>query len=989
MDHARRLDTPECAQQRHDNVLRLFTFSGLGVEPDDGSTVPRLRPPRLALLAAIAAAGDRGVSRERLVGILWPEADDQHANHSLRQARYALRNDLGHEVIRAEGSVLSLDASLISTDVAEFHAALGRGDRRKAVELARGPFLDGFYLPGASAFERWVEEERARLSAMVTSALLTLANDASLAGERDAIAEWWRQLTVREPLSGRFAIGYLKALGASGHRAEALAFARQHEALVRRELEADADPAIRRLEAELRAMPSLASPRPNHAAVDAASPAAEWMWTGTQAAESREGLPLIAMPRSGGERARRRVLITGMAAVLMLTATAAVARRNGWFGRDTRPVLAVGLIREDDVPESKRDAGVLTDMLATNLARIEGLAVLANSRLLEVMEPGRDSSAAYANAARRAGASELIEGRLSTLSDGALGLELRRVELKSGIVREVYRSRAADRFALVDSATQVVAHRFRLTSPSSSVAAATTTSAMAYRLYDEGLRAYFQFDVKAAQRLMRAALEEDSTFAMAAYYEAVASSDLGLDTLPDGRALNDVQLAALRLARRAPVGQRLMISANLLIQRGEPEALAVAESLALRFPDDPRALATVSRARWFIGDWPGSVRAIERAIALDSATESKRAPVCHLCRDFGMLVEIYQWWDSLPAAARTERRHLALDPDANPWYNLAFISARLGDSAAAYDAFRRSVAIGGGDPSRQKLRLELLVGDYEAVERDARPLLASAAANEWADGANSLLFALRNEGRLRDAIELHQTGWLAGFPPVPRSPNDFDAGILALERGDARAAAAVFREKAHRLPPQWSAGFQARVRTWNTTLEAMSLAAAGDTAAVRILIDTVEQWGARSPYGRDRKAHHYLRGLMFVAQHRDEDGVREFRAAMHSPNLGFTRVNYELGRALLRLGRANEAVSALQPSLRGEIDASNLYVTRTDLHELLAQAFDAAGQRDSAALHYRAVATAWRRADPTYQGRRAQALEWLARNERTRVGSSR
>ncbi|MGE5102962.1 MAG: BTAD domain-containing putative transcriptional regulator [Deltaproteobacteria bacterium] len=965
-------------------MLRLFTFGGIGIEPDDGSTAPRLRPPRLALLAAIAASGDRGVSRERLVGVFWPEADEQHANHSLRQARYALRNDLDREVIRAEGSVLSLDSALISSDIAEFHAALVRGDRRKAVELARGPFLDGFYLPGASSFERWAEEERARLSAMLTSAILSLANDASLAGERDAAAEWWRQLTVREPLSGRFAIGYLKALGASGHRAEALAFARQHEALVRRELEADPDPEIRRLEAELRAMPSVAPPRVNHVASDVAAPAVNPTMFEAERATPADDELHVAWRGSRSNRARRGVLVTGMAAVLTLTATAALVRHNGWFNRDPHSVLAVGLIREDDLPEAQRAGGVLTDMLATNLARVEGLEVLANSRLLEVMEPGRDASAAYANAARRAGASELIEGRLSAMSDGALGLELRRVELRSGIVREVYRSRAANRYALVDSVTQVVARGFRLASPTGSVAAATTSSQMAYRLYEEGLRAYFQYDVRAAQRLMRAALEEDSTFAMAAYYEAVAASDLGAALLPDGRSVNDAQLAALRLARRAPDGQRLMISANLLIQRGEPEGLAAAESLAMSFPDDPRALATVSRARWSIGDWAGSVQAIERAIALDSASESKHAAVCQLCRDFGALVDIYQWWDSLPAAARTERRHFKLNPDANPWGGLAFISARLGDSATAYDAFRRSVAIGGGDPGRQKLRIELTVGDYEAVERDVRPLLTSTAAGEWADGVNYLLFALRNEGRLRDAIELHQTGWLPGFPAVPRNPNDFDTGILALERGDARAAAAVFAEKARKLSPQWPAGAQARVRTWNTTLEAMALAAAGDTSAIRVLIDSVEQWGSRSAYGRDRKSHHYLRGLMYVAQHRDEDAVREFRASIHSPNLGFTRVNYELARALLRLGRPSEAVGTLQSSLRGEIDASNLYITRTDLHELLAQAFDAAGQRDSAAAHYRAVLSAWRRADPMYHGRRAEASEWLASYEARR-----
>jgi DNA-binding SARP family transcriptional activator len=985
-DHAS-LDTPKRSQQRHVNVLRLLTFGGLGIRPDDGSPAPRLRPPRLALLAAIAAAGERGVSRERLVAVFWPEADDQHANHSLRQSRYALRNDLGQEVIRAEGSVLSLDAALISSDVAEFHAALARGDRRRAVELARGPFLDGFYLAGASSFERWVEEERARLSEMVTSALLSLANEASMTNQRDAAAEWWRQLTLREPLSGRFAIGYLKALAASGHRAEALTFARQHEALVRRELETDPDPEIRRLEAGLRAMPSPAPLDAKRVADELSGPIVNRVPPRSEEPRVADVAALIAVtPPRSARNPMRRVVVAGVAALSMLTVTAALARQNGWFMRDSRPVLAVGLIREEGLPDSQRVGGVLTDMLATNLARVEGLAVLANSRVLEIMQPGGDSSAAYANAARRAGASELIEGRLSTSSNGALELELQRVELRSGIVREVYRSRAMNRYALVDSATQSLARRFRLASPTSSVAAATTSSATAYRLYEEGLRAQFRHDAVAAQRLMHAALEEDSTFAMAAYYEAVASATIGTDQVPDGRTIDDLQLNALRLARRAPEGQRLMITANLLLYRQEPEALALAESLTTRFPNDPRALATLGHARWTIGDWAGSVQAIERAIALDSAAELTSSAVCHLCDDFRALAETYVWWDSLPAASRTMQRYRRVRPGpSDAWYNLAFISARLGDSAGAFGALRQSVAIGGGDPGHSKIRVQLTLGAYEAVEREVHPLLASSATGEWADGANYLLFALRNEGRLEDAIELHQTGWLPGFPAVPKNPNDFDAGILALERGEARSAAAVFHEKALHVQPRWSAGLQARVRTWNRTLEGMALAAAGDTGAVRALIDSVEQSGRRSAYGRDQRAHHYLRGLMFAAQHRDEDAVAEFRAAIHSPNFGFTRVNHELARALLRLGRPSEAIATLQSSLRGEIDASNLYITRTDLHETLAQAFAAAGQRDSAAHHYRAVVNAWQRADPIYRGRRARAAEWLAQNVGTQA----
>jgi predicted Zn-dependent protease len=149
---------------------------------------------------------------------------------------------------------------------------------------------------------------------------------------------------------------------------------------------------------------------------------------------------------------------------------------------------------------------------------------------------------------------------------------------------------------------------------------------------------------------------------------------------------------------------------------------------------------------------------------------------------------------------------------------------------------------------------------------------------------------------------------------------------------------------------------------------------------VRALVDSVEGWGRRSAYGRDQKAHHFLRGLVSSAANRHEDAVHEFRLAMHSPSLGFTRVNYELARCLMRVGRAREAVAALQPALRGEVDASNLYITRTDLHELLAQAFDAAGQPDSAAAHYRAVLKAWQRADPRFYNRRDRARSWLARH---------
>jgi hypothetical protein len=85
---------------------------------------------------------------------------------------------------------------------------------------------------------------------------------------------------------------------------------------------------------------------------------------------------------------------------------------------------------------------------------------------------------------------------------------------------------------------------------------------------------------------------------------------------------------------------------------------------------------------------------------------------------------------------------------------------------------------------------------------------------------------------------------------------------------------------------------------------------------------------------------------------------------------------------LLRLNRAGEAVPVVRAALHGGIDGSNLYMTRTELHELLAQAFDQLGNRDSAAVHYGAVARAWSRSDAVFSARLKKAREWLAENAR-------
>jgi tetratricopeptide (TPR) repeat protein len=196
------------------------------------------------------------------------------------------------------------------------------------------------------------------------------------------------------------------------------------------------------------------------------------------------------------------------------------------------------------------------------------------------------------------------------------------------------------------------------------------------------------------------------------------------------------------------------------------------------------------------------------------------------------------------------------------------------------------------------------------------------------------------------------------------------SAIVALDRGYAADAARRFLQIVSdvRARPE-QPGFKARNLSWHMTLAGTALAAAGDTVAVLALADSVERIGQGSSFGRDFRLHHFLRGLVHQRGNRHAEAVDAFRRSVFSLTEGYTRINLEMARSLVVLGRHAEAIAVLQPALRGGVDGANSYVTHTELHEALARAFEAAGQADSAAAHWNAVERAWRDADPVFAER--------------------
>ena len=383
--------------------MKLKTFGGLSIQDDEGSRAGiTIQRRRLAVLALLARAGDRGLSRDKLVGFLWPESEAEKARRVLAQALYAMRRDLGSDEAFLGTSEVRLNPAVVGSDVAEFCAALSAGRRAEAVALYQGPFLDGFFIDEAPEFERWVDTERTSLAQDFCHALEELAAEASGRGDHRSAVGWWRRLAAAEPLSGRVAVGLMGALADAGDRAGALQHARVYETLVRQELEAPADPEVLRLaerlraESEAPAVPTRSSPPPSAAMVVAPM---------REPADHTAVQPRAVGPAPG---LRRRITVAGL--VLASLALCAVLVGTRLWPRQAdapgRKKLVVLPFKNLGAPGDQYFADGLAEEITARLAGVSGLGVISRTSA----DQYRNSTKTLKEIGRELGVEYVLEG---------------------------------------------------------------------------------------------------------------------------------------------------------------------------------------------------------------------------------------------------------------------------------------------------------------------------------------------------------------------------------------------------------------------------------------------------------------------------------------------------------------------------------------------------------------------------------------------------
>ncbi|HLK60324.1 MAG TPA: hypothetical protein VKU00_27430, partial [Chthonomonadaceae bacterium] len=152
---------------------RITLIGGLRAERG-GTTITRFKYQKVGgLLAYLAYHLPQVHSREVLIDLFWPESAPEAGRNNLSVALSSLRNQFeppgtpAHAVLRADRFSLSLNPQAVTTDVADFEAAIkgagraGSGAERvqsleRAVDLYRGRLLPGMY-------EEWIVPEETRL----------------------------------------------------------------------------------------------------------------------------------------------------------------------------------------------------------------------------------------------------------------------------------------------------------------------------------------------------------------------------------------------------------------------------------------------------------------------------------------------------------------------------------------------------------------------------------------------------------------------------------------------------------------------------------------------------------------------------------------------------------------------------------------------------------------------------------------------------------
>ena len=951
-------------------LVTLGRLTLLSPKGDESESLAKRRL-KLALLAVLAAA-KRPISRATLAEMFWGDQEECRARHSLSDALSHLRRELGKRAIASQGGDVALtpDAPLV-VDAAMFEHAVDARDNARASALYTGHFLDGVDIEAGPSFEQWAARERRRLEAL----FLHVCGQQCLAHARarewdecGALASRWLDAAPLSVDAALFRLNAIKAAGTREATQRALDEFEQHSARLAREFDLPPEKPVAQLAQSLRetlqslpAEPIVASrDTPPEPAAAPNEPEVAPTRTAHLALRFGRGSPL--------GRRLTRVATVGVGLVAVIAAVAARARTADGSAT-ARPRVAIAVDVKDADSATTWLADGLPQMMISELSRSPEVEVVSPAQvraLLRRRGPGRSTPVAgddLRDLARRLGATVVVSGTVGR-DDHDVVLDLAVRDVATGrLLRNDALSRR-DVPALADEAAARVLATVNAQRPGFRFADLETSSVEAFQHFVRGMQAAQEGRTHEAYRAIDAAIALDSGFVTAVHARldwALATGDVDV-----GNRLRDV---LRRNGDRASEFEQRQTDALEALYRGETErSEAMARQLVRRYPRDPRSYNILSGVLANSGNFEAAEGVWQTALSLDSLSMEAGSGPCAPCVGYGNLARIQAQEGNWPAAERSARRWVELQPDAPAsWEMLASVFGYQQRYREALDAVQRAVTLSGRDPSTLDMwaRTLVMARQYDTVD---------SLVNAWIAGPSPELRASANDLRV---LLLRERGELrASNAALDRAEADLPNGGIQtvlvrgnnLSRlGDYAAADLLYERSSHgpqletRFPPS---GTASRGFCWHHALLADAIAPSGDTVRLRALADTLTIGCAKSFYGRDRRLHHHVRGLLAMRQGRWVEAEAEFQQARYGVAESWTRSSVELAKTELALKQPRAALAALRDAYATPLDGMGRYQLRSEIDLLMAQAFREAGVADSARLYEGYVRRAWRNADP-------------------------
>ncbi len=536
----------------------------------------------LALLALLARAPSRQLSRDKVVGYLWPESSASLARHRLRDTLLTVRRTLGAQVVLSVGDDLRLNAEVIGIDVVEFEVAIVRGDFETAVRTYHGPFLDGFYLKDSESFERWVEAERNELAEAHMAALRQLAVTATSEGRSREAVNWWQRLTKSDPYDSDAALGLMRALADAGDPAGALRHAKVHAVRLADDLGAVPSADLQALEHALQAAPP-----------DEPSPA-------TEPATVLERPIHYPIGQSPPVRIDHRLVRFGLALAVILSLILALSHAGRRVGKPETPVDANRIAvfpftTQGDDTYSYLEQG-LVDLLSVKLALPGQTRTIDPKAILAQLGPRHDPPppdvASLGRLAARLGAGTFVQGTIVGANGDVqiIASLYTQGRVEPRVVAQVSLTEEAALFDAVDRLCRQLLSGWlgRGGADYLKLAGLTTNSLPAFKAYLAGERALRQGRHQEAVAQFDSATGLDPDFALAYYRVSVAANWAGHGDLVVSGAEE-----AWHRREGLPERVRLLLQARYGFYTrslGLDEALGLLRQVLADYPDDVEAL---------------------------------------------------------------------------------------------------------------------------------------------------------------------------------------------------------------------------------------------------------------------------------------------------------------------------------------------------------------------------------------------------------------